>query len=431
MSSYIVKPKNSNVKDKLSKEFKKDKDSNKFVKLWAAKLYLNITNIMRYVSPDEIISDYPYAFYFIHNLIDYFYKHGIYKRNLLENKIQFLYRGIDSRFTPDDTHLENSFMSTTWKLKVAETFAQTNGTVCVYPVGQLPDDIPFVVIDSKMGEQFREEEILFLPGTFHSILRDDLIPKFKTYILKHVRMTKYIPNRGLIQKYRSVEPRQIGGTKELHGTIKCQSLALRAKTVGTEESELAANPKSLALHGNTKSKYLDFYSYLSQLFEPFIDTISVLQSNGKYLILYRAVQGRPVEIIYYYNITDTESFFSERMKFYDDIHDNITNLMPEVQDIRNILKNNSTISTEDKHKHRDKLASYNISLALYNPVTMKVEDFNYGTFKFMEEELHIKNDRNDEIQEVIKAFMKSKEPVTLTEAEQKELEILKTLEFTG
>ncbi len=106
--------------------------------------------------------------------------------------------------------------------------------------------------------------------------------------------------------------------------------------------------------------------------------------------------------------------------------------MPEVQDIRDILKNNnSTISTEDKLKYRDKLASYNISLALFNPFTKEVEDFNYGTFKFMEEELHIKNDRNTEIQEAIRAFMKSKEPAKLTEDEQKELEILKTLEFTG
>jgi hypothetical protein len=118
------------------------------------------------------------------------------------------------------------------------------------------------------------------------------------------------------------------------------------------------------------------------------------------------------------------------MKFYDDIYDNITNLMPEVQDIRNILRdNNSTISIDDRLKHRDKLASYNISLALYNPVTREVEDFNYGTFKFMEEELHIKNDRNAEIEEVIRAFMKPKEPVKLSEEIQKELEVLKTLEF--
>jgi hypothetical protein len=402
MSYHIVKPKNSNVKDKMPRDFQKDTDSNKFLKLWAAKLYLNITNIMRYVSPDEIISDYPYAFYFIHNLINYFYEHGIYKKDLLKNNVKKLYRGIDSRFTLDDKHTELSFMSTTWKLKVAETFAQTGGTICVYPVEHLPDDIPFVVIDKSLGEHFREQEILFLPGTFHSVLRDDLIPKFTSYTLNHVRMAKYVPNRRLVQKYRSTEPRQIGGT------IKCQN--------GTS--------------AKTKSKYIDFYSYLSQLFEPFMETVSVPPSLGKYIIFYRAVIGRSVEIIHHYNINNTESFFTGKMKFYDDIYDNITNLMPEVQDIRNTLRdNNSTISVDDRLKHRDKLASYNISLALYNLVTREVEDFNYGTFKFMEAELHIKNNRNAEIEEVIRAFMKPKEPVKLSEEIQKELEVLKTLEF--
>ena len=79
---------------------------------------------MRYVSPDEIISEYPYAFYFIHNLINYFYEHGIYKKDLLKNNVKRLYRGIDSRFTLDDKHTELSFQSTTWKLKVAETFGE-------------------------------------------------------------------------------------------------------------------------------------------------------------------------------------------------------------------------------------------------------------------------------------------------------------------
>lgn len=416
MSNHIVKPKNSNVKDKMSRDFQKDTDSNKFVKLWAAKLYLNITNIMRYVSPDEIISDYPYAFYFIHNLINYFYEHGIYKKDLLKNNVKILYRGIDSRFTLDDKHTELSFQSTTWKLKVAETFAQTGGTICVYPVEHLPDDIPFVVIDKSLGEHFREEEILFLPGTFHSVLRDDLLPNFTSYTLKHVRMAKYVPDRRLVQKYRSTEPRQIGGN------IKCQDATLKGVAVHGKQTSKS----------KSKSKYIDFYSYLTQLFEPFMETVSVPPSEGKYIIFYRAVIGRTVEIIHYYNINNTESFFTGKMRFYDDIYDNITNLMPEVQDIRNTLRdNNSTISIDDKLKHRDTLASYNISLALYNPVTREVEDFNYGTFKFMEEELHIKNDRNAEIEEVIRAFMKPKEPVKLSEEIQKELEILKTLEFTG
>jgi uncharacterized protein YcaQ len=47
----------------------------------------------------------------------------------------------------------------------------------------------------------------------------------------------------------------------------------------------------------------------------------------------------------------------------------------------------------------------------------------------MEAELHIKNDRNAEIEEVIRVFMKPKEPVKLSEEIQKELEVLKTLEF--
>jgi hypothetical protein len=421
MSDHLVKPKNSNVKDKMSRNFMRDTDTDtisakgtaepalaatpdgvalhgKFVKLWSAKLYLNITNIMRYVSPDEIICDYPYAFYFIHNLIEYFYKHGIYKKDLLTNNVKRLYRGIDSRFTMTDKHIEPSFLSTTWKLKVAEQFAQTGGTICIYPVEHLPDDIPFVVIDKNLGEYFREEEILFLPGTFHSVSRDDLISKFKNFTLipRYINLTKYVPNRTLIEKYREAKPIQIGGR---------------------QTSKLT-------------SKYIDFYSYLSQLFEPFIDTLSVSPSNGKYIIFYRAVIGRPVEIIHFYNIDKTESFFTEQVKFYDDIYDNITSLMPEVQDIRKILRdNNSTISLEDKLKYRDKLASYNISLALYNPVTREVEDFNYGTFKFMNNELYIKNSRNTEIGDVIKGFMEKKKSAKISKAIRKELEMFKTMEI--
>jgi hypothetical protein len=201
-----------NVKDDIDRTFVDNEDVHKYALLWASKFYTRISKIMRSKTPDEIVEKYPYALYFIKNYIKYFYKYGYYKRHLESKDIKVLYRGLSGDFPYSTSFNENSFISTTWKKEVAEKdFAKDGGIMCIFRVADLPDDVPFVIIDNNTDEMCNESEIVLLPGTITIKPNDGLIKSFRDVKLKHVFECNYTPDVRNIKKLLGLKTTHTGG----------------------------------------------------------------------------------------------------------------------------------------------------------------------------------------------------------------------------
>lgn len=350
-----IMSKNTNIANGMDELFMDNSNVHKYALLWASRFYTHLNNIMSNISHEVIINDYPNTLYFIKNYINYFGEYGIYKKDLEGLNIKQLYRGVSNNFIVTNTNTNNCFISTTWQHEIAQKFANHLGSIMIFKVKDLPSNIPFVVI-----EDLGESEIVFLPGTISSNIADILIPRFTGNILKHVYISKYKPNKKLIQLYIDT---QRGGKikKQLQNNIQ------------TLENKRIHN-------------YTHFiFSQLS----PYLNEIPNISLAGKQIVFYRAIKDRDVDILDRLDIPAKEDeiydFFNTRVKHCEEIFINITNLMPEVKELRKTLTD------------KEKLGSYNIYMAIYNKKSNIVEEVYYGIFKFMYSELYINTNRTDEI----------------------------------
>ena len=356
--------KNTNIANGMDELFMNNSNVHKYALLWASRFYTLLNNIMGNISHEVIINDYPNTLYFIKNYINYFGEYGVYKKDLEVLNIKQLYRGVSNNFIVQNININNCFISTTWKHYVAQKFANHLGSIMIFKVDDLPSNIPFVVIDD-----LNEGEIVFLPGNITSNNADILIPRF-TNMLKHVYISKYKPNKKLIQLYIDT---QIGGKikKQLYNNIQILENEIYTKRLVNNKRD------------NTYTNFI-----LSQL-SPYLNEIPNISLAGKQIVFYRAIKGRDIDVLDRLDIPNREdeiyNFFNIRVKQCEEIFTNITNLMPEVKELRKILTD------------KEKLGSYNIYMAIYNKKSNIVEEVYYGIFKFMYSELYININRIDEI----------------------------------
>jgi hypothetical protein len=213
---------NSNIAASIDSEFIRDKDPKKFVILWTTKFHKKLNKVMRNVDFETIKKDYPYTSFFMTNLIDYFYKYGKYKRDLI-GKTDFLYRGLDKEFSFKEGNIyeENCFMSTSYDSSIAEGFAESKGNILVFDVNKLPYDIPFIIINRQLREHLNEREILFLPYSYilpKEINNRQAIRYFKAKLKKHSDITffsaEYFSRLKYNYKIYSKEQMKGGSTEE-------------------------------------------------------------------------------------------------------------------------------------------------------------------------------------------------------------------------
>ena len=83
--------------------------------------------------------------------------------------------------------------------------------MCIFRVADLPDDVPFVIIDNNTDEMCNECEIVLLPGTITIKPNDGLIKSFRDVKLKHVFECNYTPDVGNIKKLLGLKTIHTGG----------------------------------------------------------------------------------------------------------------------------------------------------------------------------------------------------------------------------
>jgi hypothetical protein len=363
---------NQNIRNAFNEEFIKDTNPHKFAILWAGKFYGKLNKIMYNKSLDEIKNDYPYTFYYIKNFIKYFYTHGFYKKSLIQNKVSLLFRGIKKDFDIKPIYKQNSFMSTSWDFNVAEGFAEDKGSILIFRTKDLPEDIPMVVIDERICDYLNESEILFLP--YCDI--NTILQKSKN-LDKHLKETKTINyhlgkisyNLSEIKKYINIDKMKGG-------------------------------------NGNIKKKHVPFERFFYDLLKPVAHELPKYTLTNKTVFFYRAIKDRPVQILKNYEcLEETEEGLYRFSKFRleSDVHyyNNITNFIPEVQDLKEYLETNRDFNDPVRKQARDKLDSYNVYVAIYNPILNKIDDLYYGFFKFMYKECGIDSSRDKEIETAI------------------------------
>jgi hypothetical protein len=305
---------NSEIKCYFDEEFLKNTNPHKFIILWASKFHRTINKVMRNHLIQSKPKQHKYALFFIQKLIKYFFKHGMYKKDI---KFRFLYRGLSSDFVLRKQYHEDAFMSTSYDKAVAKTFAIDDGIVIKFEVDMLPNNVPFVIIDEHVADYLLESEFLFLPGTIN-IIKDN--------------MATYNPNHNLIKYYQNLT---IGG-------------------------------------GN-----------LDQHNEPCFK-IPELELSNKYIVWYRALQNRPVEILKLLKIPskykDIISFFQTVVNKFDTRYEIFTDFIPEYQDLA---------KKENKTTRECKLVmSYTVHTAIYDADKRKVDTICYGCLDELYEELY-------------------------------------------
>lgn len=215
----------SDIKFFLKEEmFTKDPSHHKYATLYASSFFRVINFTLRHF--DEL-SENKYTCKFYLKFIKYFYKHGIYKKAMTKR----LYRGYNNNWIVSESFQENAFISTSKSKEVASKFANNGkGTILTFKVSDLPDNVPFVLMDHKVAE---EEEIVFLPGKI------EIGKGFKA---------RWTPNTNLEEKCK-----QMGGGGD-DDKIDIPNLDLRGKIVVFWRSIVGRKPEVLGQYRLSKTQ---------------------------------------------------------------------------------------------------------------------------------------------------------------------------------
>ena len=278
-----------------------------------------------------------YTKHYFEQIVKYFFENGIDKKGVKE-KATLLYRGIDSSFDIEEEYVEKGFMATSTDIDIANNFAGDSGNILRFRVSHLPSGVPFVWIDNTIADHLHEKEVLFLPG------------KITTHGLNSSGEIKasYEMNPIIKDMYMSIvasEGKQSGGT-------------------GRSE-KIPIKPHQIDL-------------------------------RGKYVIWYRAIKDRKVEILKKMRIpkVHVQKFFTEIVLPLDDTFERKTDFIPEFQD----LKQKDDERTDDE----DELyASYIVHMAIYDPIEKCVDTLHYGVFDEMFGEVFGDGRRDEEIKKAI------------------------------
>jgi hypothetical protein len=168
------------------------------------------------------------------------------------------------------------------------------------------------------------------------------------------------------------------------------------------EKEILFLPGTIMLKPTKKS--IKAYYQMNPLFYTIKDEVQtgggpgltnkeLINLKGKFIIWWRAIQNRPVEIVGFMRIPkkqdEVERFFNEVVLPHDDKYDVKTNFIPEYKDLQNRKR-----TKEETELYK----SYMVHMAIYNPRKKEVMTLSYGVFTEMfNEELFATPERTAEV----------------------------------
>lgn len=318
---------------------KSDLVGNNIAAYWASNAYSRINNLLRNYSIDILYKSTPSAFVFLQEYFKYFYQQGINQTELAQ-KCKYIYRGV-KRVLALGIHNEHGLTATSMSKEVAIRFATAStmsGTLLRFKTSTLPQHVPFIIIDEGIEPVFQEKEVLLLPGTF----------TYSKQISERELLTTYVPNVVFVQSVLNKSP-----------------------------------PKIKTVRGGMNSEVIDL--------------------QNKLIIMYRCIQKRAPDVLgVIYGPTQTSEVGKCMRQMKDALayYDQVMNLIPEVQDIqqfmRECVKPNRTSA-----KKSSLYLSYFAHFAIYDPVTKTVLTTN-AFLPLLDSTAPI--DRQDEIKKVICAY---------------------------
>lgn len=133
----------------------------------------------------------------------------------------------------------------------------------------------------------------------------------------------------------------------------------------------------------------------------------------KYAVFYRAIHGRPVEIMSVTRLPKTNkrmmAFFKSDIYPKERYYENILDYIPEYQDLTAINKGADIMtkySAEERAVLRAKLSSYWAHMAIYNPDTREVEHITYAEYNCLLDDVGFDRSREQEIKAAVKNVMR-------------------------
>ena len=277
--------------------FIKDTNKHKYVILYASSFYRIINYNLR--NFDEL-SEHKYTCQFYLKFLKYFYKYGVYKDDI-KKKTRKLYRGYTNTWIFSKQFQDNAFISTSISKDIATKFASNGeGNVITFRVSELPENIPFVLIDNQIAPYLDEEEIVFLPGTI------------------------------------DIENGKARWTPNINLEEKCKQMA----------------------KGGGGPKF----------------DIPDLELRGKIVVFWRCIQGREPDILGQYRLSKSvrgvHRDFKEQIYNRWDHFDGVKNFIPEYMDFKK--------AQNKSESEKRKWMSYFVYMAIYDPVSKKVDTLTYG-----------------------------------------------------
>jgi len=297
----------------FDKGFKKDTNPHKYSILWASGIYRHVNVLMRTFPIDVQFIKFPNLVFFAKHFIDYFYTHGLDKKTLRTKGVRYLYRGIDSTFSPSIRYEDTGFIATSWHDTIANKFAMSSmgkGTVMRFRVSQLPDKVPFIIIDEGIDAMYHESEVLMLPGWINTDIAS-------------------------MQSNNDVN-------------------LIRASY---EPSDKIALYNRDSMIGGGHLTYTD------------------IELAGKRIVYYRAIEKHQPEILAIQYIPTKQKYIDAFLKTdfvkIQDFFEKATDIIPEYKRLKTYLKTAKYNSKTDSRI--SKMMSYEVRQALYNPQTKEVE----------------------------------------------------------
>jgi len=331
----------------IDSNFIADPNPHKFPLLWSSKAHRGINRVLRFTSYADIVQNLHAARYFVSHFCYYFYQHGFYKHDIRQRGIRRLYRGVD-----DSVDMFQTSKDVKDSGFIATSWAKTIALDFAKDNG--------VVLKFNVDDLPDDTPYVIIDQSLadHLVEKEVLLMPGKLTIVKgshkHFIVT-YKPSKIFISMFKN--PLMMGGT----------------------DSPLAN------------------------------EVIPNIDLRRKYAVFYRAIEGRPVEVLASFRLPKTNKevipFFKKVIHPQEAYYDRILNLIPEYQDM--VVRNKSNDTTDEERRAlRKKLASYWPHIAIYNASVREVEHITYTEYDCLIDELDFDRSRTKEIKDRIAYAMR-------------------------
>lgn len=130
-------------------------------------------------------------------------------------------------------------------------------------------------------------------------------------------------------------------------------------------------------------------------------TRELINLKGRYIVWWRAIKGRPVEIVGMMEMpkksNEVEKFFKNVILPYDDGFAYKNDFIPQFKDLKEKFFQLGTLEKDERELYE----SYFVNMAIYDSKNKKVLTINYGVFDEMFNEEMFDNNRSPEVHEAI------------------------------